>query len=119
MCDEGANINPRNGASTAAELRKSLYAVFGQFGKILDVVCLKTYRMRGQAWIVFSDVISATNALHAMQRFPFFNKPMVCVKYAKEVLKLLNQALNIHVVCRGSHMPRQNLMQCPRQMGPS
>lgn len=60
-----------------AELRKSLYAVFGQFGKILDVVCLKTYRMRGQAWIVFSDVISATNALHAMQRFPFFNKPMV------------------------------------------
>ena len=60
-----------------AELRKSLYAVFGQFGKILDVVCLKTYRMRGQAWIVFSDVISATNALHAMQRFPFFDKPMV------------------------------------------
>ncbi len=61
---------------TKDELRKSLYAVFGQFGKVLDVVCLKTYRMRGQAWVVFEDVVSATNALHSMQRFPFFDKPM-------------------------------------------
>lgn len=61
---------------TKDELRKSLYAVFGQFGKVLDVVCLKTYRMRGQAWVVFEDVVSATNAMHSMQRFPFFDKPM-------------------------------------------
>lgn len=58
------------------ELRKSLYAIFGQFGKILDVVCLKTYRLRGQAWIVFADVASAVNAKNAMQGFPFFDKPM-------------------------------------------
>ena len=29
------------------ELKKSLYAVFSQFGPILDVVALKTSRMRG------------------------------------------------------------------------
>lgn len=54
-----------------------MYAMFSQFGKILDVVCLKTFRLRGQAWIVFSDVAAATNALRTMQGFPFFDKPIV------------------------------------------
>lgn len=58
------------------ELRKALYAMFSQFGKILDVVALKTLRMRGQAWVVFSDVAAATNAKNTMQGFPFFDKPI-------------------------------------------
>ena len=60
-----------------AELKKCLYAVFSQYGRIMDVVCLKTFRLRGQAWIVFSDVAAATNALRTMQGFPFFDKPVV------------------------------------------
>ncbi|GAB4813644.1 hypothetical protein N2152v2_000690 [Parachlorella kessleri] len=64
------------------ETKKLLYALFGQFGKILDVVCLKTPRLRGQAWVVFADITSATNALRAMQGFPFFDKP-VRLQYAK------------------------------------
>jgi len=51
--------------------------MFSQFGKILDVVALKTYRMRGQAWVVFADVAAATNALRSMQGFQFFDKPIV------------------------------------------
>ena len=43
-----------------AELKKSLYAVFSQFGKILDIVACKTL-----------------NALRQMQGFPFYDKPMV------------------------------------------
>eukprot|EP00878_Enallax_costatus_P001633 GHUV01001785.1.p1 GENE.GHUV01001785.1~~GHUV01001785.1.p1 ORF type:complete len:219 (+),score=52.96 GHUV01001785.1:228-884(+) len=58
------------------ELRKALYAMFSQFGKIVDVVALKTLRLRGQAWIVFSDVAAATNAKNTMQGFPFFDKPI-------------------------------------------
>ncbi|MEW5302248.1 MAG: hypothetical protein WDW36_005050 [Sanguina aurantia] len=58
------------------ELRKCLYAMFSQFGKILDVVCMKTYRLRGQSWIVYSDAAAATNALRTMQAFPFFEKPL-------------------------------------------
>lgn len=58
------------------ELKKSLYAIFSQFGKILDIVCLKTFRLRGQAWVVFADVPSATNALRQMQGFPFYDKAM-------------------------------------------
>lgn len=54
-----------------------MYAMFSQFGKILDVVALKTLRMRGQAWVVFSDVAAATNAKNTMQGFPFFDKPIV------------------------------------------
>lgn len=51
--------------------------MFSQFGKIIDVVALKTLRLRGQAWIVFSDVAAATNAKNTMQGFPFFEKPIV------------------------------------------
>lgn len=64
------------------ELKKCIYAMFSQFGKIIDVVALKTYRLRGQAWVVFSDVAGATNALRTMQGFPFFEKP-IRITYAK------------------------------------
>lgn len=79
-CKQGtrqlSKIRTANLATCAAELKQCLYAVFSQFGKILDVICMKTYRLRGQAWVVFSDVTSATNALTSMQGFPFFDKPM-------------------------------------------
>lgn len=61
-----------------AELKKSLRAVFSQFGEILDVLAFKTLKHKGQAWVVFKDVQSATNALRQMQDFPFYDKPMVC-----------------------------------------
>jgi len=64
------------------ELRKSLYAVFLQFGPILDIVALKTPRLRGQAFVVFRDVTSATSAIRQMNNFPFYDKPMK-ITYAK------------------------------------
>ena len=60
-----------------AELKRSLYALFSQYGRILDVVALKTPKLRGQAWIVFSEVPAASNAVRQMQNFPFYDKPMV------------------------------------------
>ncbi|OVA17224.1 RNA recognition motif domain [Macleaya cordata] len=64
------------------ELRRSLYAVFSQYGRILDVVALKTAKLRGQAWVVFSEVTAASNAVRQMQSFPFYDKPMR-IQYAK------------------------------------
>lgn len=64
-----------------AELKKSLLAVFSQFGKILEVLAFKTLKHKGQAWVVFEGVSSATNALKQMQGFPFYDKPMVNVFY--------------------------------------
>lgn len=59
------------------ELKRSLYCLFSQYGRILDVVALKTAKLRGQAWVVFSEVTAASNAVRQMQNFPFYDKPMV------------------------------------------
>jgi len=76
-------INNLNERIKKEELRKSLYAMFSQFGTVLDVVALKTLRMRGQAFVVFKDVPTATNAIRSMQNFPFYDKPMR-INYAKQ-----------------------------------
>lgn len=43
----------------------------------MDVVALKTPKLRGQAWVAFLEVTSASNAVRQMQNFPFYDKPMV------------------------------------------
>jgi len=75
-------INNLNEKVKKEELKKSLYAIFSQFGPILDIVSLKTLKLRGQAWVVFKEINSATNALRSMQGFPFYDKPMR-IQYAK------------------------------------
>jgi len=69
-------INRLNEKVKKDVLKKALYECFSQFGPVLDVVCMKTIKMRGQAFVVFKDVTSATNALRQMQGFPFFEKEM-------------------------------------------
>jgi len=59
------------------ELKKSLYAIFSQFGQIMEIIALKTLKMRGQAFVVFKEITSANKALMSMQGFPFYDKPMV------------------------------------------
>lgn len=75
-------INNLNEKTKKEDLRKSLYAIFSQFGTILEIIALKTLKMRGQAFVVFKDIPSATNALRSMQGFPFYDKPMR-IAYAK------------------------------------
>ncbi|XP_014681322.1 PREDICTED: U1 small nuclear ribonucleoprotein A-like [Priapulus caudatus] len=69
-------INNLNEKIKKDELKKSLYAIFSQFGQILDIVALKTLKMRGQAFVIFKDINGGTNALRSMQGFPFYDKPM-------------------------------------------
>jgi len=73
------NLNEKIGQE---ELKKSLYACFTQFGPILDIVALKNLKMKGQAFVVFRDISSATQAVRQMQGFPFYDKPMQ-ISYAK------------------------------------
>ncbi|XP_055931774.1 U1 small nuclear ribonucleoprotein A-like [Argiope bruennichi] len=75
-------INNLNEKIKKEELKRSLYNIMSQFGEILDVVALKTMKMRGQAFIAFQDINSATNALRCMQGFPFYDKPLR-IQYAK------------------------------------
>lgn len=59
------------------ELKKSLYAIFSQFGQILDILVARNIKMKGQAFVIFKEINSASNALRSMQGFPFYDKPMV------------------------------------------
>ncbi|KAK9279364.1 hypothetical protein L1049_013043 [Liquidambar formosana] len=82
-----------------AELKKSLYALFSQYGRVLDVVALKTQKLRGQAWVVFSEVTAASTAVRQMQNFPFYDKPMR-IQYAKTKSDCVARA-------DGSFVPRE------------
>ncbi|KAF3818136.1 hypothetical protein GH733_012444 [Mirounga leonina] len=70
-------INNLNEKIKKDELKKSLYAIFSQFGQILDILVSRSLKMRGQAFVIFKEVSSATNALRSMQGFPFYDKPMM------------------------------------------
>lgn len=59
------------------DLRRALYTLFSTYGPVLDIVALKTGKMRGQAHIVFRDIQASTYAMRALQSFDFFGKEMV------------------------------------------
>ncbi|KAK1280564.1 U1 small nuclear ribonucleoprotein A [Acorus gramineus] len=92
-------INNLNEKIKLPELKKSLYAVFSQFGKIVEVLAFKTLKHKGQAWVVFEDVSSASNALRQMQGFPFYEKPMR-IQYAKTKSDVIAKA-------DGTFVPRE------------
>ena len=48
-----------------------------KLGPVLDVICTKSGGMRGQAHVVFRDVVTATTAMRALQNFMFLDKEMV------------------------------------------
>jgi RNA recognition motif-containing protein len=62
-------------------LRNHSMPFFSQFGSILDIVARKSLKARGQAFVIFKDINSATNALRSMQGFPFYDKPMVIIVF--------------------------------------
>jgi RNA recognition motif-containing protein len=71
--------NTKNIIPCISEMKKSLYAIFSQFGKVLEIIAKKTIKMRGQAFVVFDNVPNATKAMKCMHGFPLYDKPMVSV----------------------------------------
>jgi len=69
-------VNNLNDKINTETLKKSLREVFAAFGGIIDIIAMKSLKRRGQAWIIFKEVPSASNALKSLQGFPFYNKPM-------------------------------------------
>eukprot|EP00029_Vermamoeba_vermiformis_P011462 TRINITY_DN6308_c0_g1_i1.p1 TRINITY_DN6308_c0_g1~~TRINITY_DN6308_c0_g1_i1.p1 ORF type:complete len:228 (+),score=51.55 TRINITY_DN6308_c0_g1_i1:58-741(+) len=92
-------INNINDKIKEDDLRRALYALFSQFGPILDIHASRNWKMRGQAFIVFKDIASAAAAVRQMGNFNFFEKP-IKVSYARA---------KSDVVARldGSYVPRQ------------
>ncbi|KAM5164797.1 U2 small nuclear ribonucleoprotein B'' isoform 1-T3 [Mantella aurantiaca] len=83
-------INNLNDKIKKEELKRSLYALFSQFGHVMDIVALKTIKMRGQAFVIFKELSSATNALRQLQGFPFYDKAMR-IQYAKSDSDLVSK----------------------------
>ncbi|KAI0526110.1 hypothetical protein F5B22DRAFT_642270 [Xylaria bambusicola] len=65
-----------------ADLKTALYLLFSTHGPVLDVVALKTAKMRGQAHIVFRDTHAATQAMRSLNGFQFLGKELQ-IQYAK------------------------------------
>uniref|UniRef100_A0A915Q106 RRM domain-containing protein n=1 Tax=Setaria digitata TaxID=48799 RepID=A0A915Q106_9BILA len=89
-------INNLNEKTKKEELKKALYAIFSQFGQIIDIMAFKTLKMRGQAHVIFKEISSATNALRAMQGFPFYDKPMR-IQFAREDSDVIAKAKGTYV----------------------
>ena len=64
-------------ARPRAEMKRALYAICSQFGTVMDIVVMKTFRLRGQAWVVFEDLAMAANAMRSLNGFDLFDKEMV------------------------------------------
>ncbi|EPE05486.1 rna recognition domain-containing protein [Ophiostoma piceae UAMH 11346] len=72
------------------DLRTALYLLFSTYGPVLDVVALKTMKMRGQAHIVFRDVQTATQAMRSLEGFPFFGHDLK-ISYAKSKSNVISR----------------------------
>ncbi len=70
-------LNNLNDKINKEELRTQLYALFTTYGKIIDVIASKSPKMRGQAFLVFTDLAAATSAMRACEGMVFYDKPLV------------------------------------------
>lgn len=64
------------------ELKEALSELFSEYGTILEIIAKRNLKAKGQAFIVFDNVDSATNAIEEINGFDLFDKPMV-LDYAK------------------------------------
>ncbi|EAN32660.1 RNA recognition motif family protein [Theileria parva strain Muguga] len=63
-------------------LKKLLYELFVPYGIIVDIVARRTKTLRGQAFVVFSEISSATAALKGLNGRKVLNK-VLKIEYAK------------------------------------
>merc|ERR1719498_674589 len=75
-------VNNINEKVKIDELKLCLHMLFCPYGEVLDIVAEKALRKKGQAFIVFRELPSATNALRALNGFNFFDKK-IRIQYAK------------------------------------
>lgn len=71
------------------DLRRELYTLCSTYGPVLDVIALKSMKMRGQAHVVYRDIQTATQAMRALQGFEFLGREMVSWKSYNFVVHLL------------------------------
>lgn len=92
-------VNNLNDKLSKQDLRLNLYLLFSTYGTVLDIVALKTSKMRGQAHVVFRDIISASLAMKECNGTFFFGKEMH-ISYAKGQSDIISKL-------EGTYVPNQ------------
>eukprot|EP00930_Biecheleria_cincta_P103166 TRINITY_DN9509_c0_g1_i2.p1 TRINITY_DN9509_c0_g1~~TRINITY_DN9509_c0_g1_i2.p1 ORF type:complete len:271 (-),score=54.62 TRINITY_DN9509_c0_g1_i2:41-778(-) len=69
-------VNNLNEKIKIPELKSCLLELFSSYGEVIDVVAAGALKRKGQAFVVFSDISCATNALRSLNGFVFLDKPM-------------------------------------------
>ncbi|OJI90146.1 hypothetical protein ASPTUDRAFT_52051 [Aspergillus tubingensis CBS 134.48] len=64
------------------QLKEALEEIFSEYGTVLEIVAKTNLKAKGQAFVVFDTVESATRAIDEINGFELFDKPMV-LDYAK------------------------------------
>ncbi|CAH0475469.1 unnamed protein product [Peronospora belbahrii] len=99
-------LNNLNDKIKADRTKATLYATFSQYGKILEIVMGRARRLRGQAWVTFDDIASASNALRAVNGSILFEKPVV-IHFAKEKADVIARR-------EGTFVPREKRKREPK-----
>lgn len=70
-------IHNLNDKINKEEICLQLYSLFSTYGSIIDLVASKGNKMKGQAFIIFADLASATAAMRSCEGMSFYDKPLV------------------------------------------
>jgi len=108
-------VNNLNDKINVETLKKSLREVFAAFGGIIDIIAMKSLKRRGQAWIIFKEVSSATNSLKSLQGFPFYNRPMR-INFAKTKSDLVAKADGTYVERPKKIVKREDIRKSKAQV---
>ncbi|ETN19182.1 hypothetical protein F442_15356 [Phytophthora nicotianae P10297] len=99
-------LNNLNDHIKADRMKATLYATLSQYGKILEIVMGRARRLRGQAWVTFDDIPSASNALRSVNGTTLFDKP-VAIHFAKEKADVIARR-------EGTFVPREKRKRDPK-----
>ncbi|EGO01960.1 hypothetical protein SERLA73DRAFT_177630 [Serpula lacrymans var. lacrymans S7.3] len=103
-------INNLNDKINKEEMRSQLFALFTTHGRVIDVVASKGPKMRGQAFLVFTDLAGATTAMRACEGMIFYDKPLR-ITYAKSKSYATSRREDPNFVPPTSVHARSNLLQ--------
>lgn len=83
-------VNNLNEKIKVPELKCCLQELFGAYGEVIDLIAFGTLKKKGQAFVVYRDISCATNAMRALQNFPFLDKPLR-IAYSKSKSDIVSQ----------------------------
>ena len=100
-------INNLNDKVNKLELKRVLYHLFCTYGSILEIRNSRSKVLRGQAFIVFEETRSATNAMRDLQSMNLLGKPMR-IDYAKTKSYVIQRKSGIFIPAKRRNLESVN-----------